>query len=755
MTISPAIRCMNRRAAALARRVCCGGSVFTLRGIGSAPAANEALATQEKDLTRLLGLMLTAVLLGQPMQAFGQTCTSQTAGTWFAAARWTCTLPGGSRIPLSTDNVVIGGNHVVTVDTANAVGASLTISAGNNNGGVTVNAARSLSIGGNVSIDAANLAGNGRAKTLTVAGTLNVGGSLAVNGQGANNRAAQLVISNAAAVVNVTGDVTTSATVDSIVNFTAAGTLNVQGNFANGLALTAGAGTVVYNGTGAQTVGTYTYNNLTINKSGGTATLSGTSPVAGNLTVTAGILDLSTFTADRTAAGGTITVANGATLRVGGTNTFPASYATHALGATSTVDYAGTAQAVAAEGVPGYGHLTLSGSGTKTMPGAAQIIRGNFTTAGTASATALGALTVGGSVVLGSGTAFTAGSFTHLVAASFTNDGATFTATGSTFQFNGAAAQAIGGTAASTTFNNVSITNTAAAVTANHALTIAGSLTLAASSTLADGGNIVTVNGDIANAGSHTGAGRILLTGGSAAHALSGGGSYTNLELNDANGAILSANATVNGTLTFTSGNLGTTTSNTLTIGAAGSIANAGTSRHVTGNLAKAFSSATAFTYALGDGINYTPIAVTFDAAVTGSLAAAVTASDHPNTTAAASGIDAAKSINRYWTVKNSTISGTYDAVLTYINGTPVDRDSGATAASFVMRRGTNCSGSGGGRTCPTWGPITVSGASNTQAVATGVTVSSGDPEADIGVGEPVDTRFAREKEFIFTRELY
>lgn len=732
------------------------GTAYFAVHLTGAVSIGVADRTRETGLPRIPCLLLTAVLLGAPLQAVGQTCTSQNAGTWFAAARWSCTLPAGSRIPLATDNVVIGGNHVVTVGTANAVGASLTISAGNNNGGVTVNATRSLSIGGDVTISAAGLTGNNRAKTLTVAGTLNVGGSLAVDGQGANNRAAQLVISDAAAVVNVAGNITTTATVDSVINFTAAGTLNVQGDFASGLALTAGAGTVVYNGTGAQSVGAYTYNNLTINKSGGTATLSGVSPVAGNLSVTAGTLDLSVFTADRTAAGGTITVANGATLKVGGTNTFPASYATHTLGVTSTVEYAGTAQTVAAEGSPGYGHLTLSGSGTKTMPGAAQIVRGDFTMTGTASATALDALTVGGNMTLGSGTAFTAAAFTHLVAGNFTNDAATFTATGSTFQFNGTAAQAIGGTAASTTFNNLSITNTAAALTANHALTVTGSLTLASSSTLADGGNAVTVNGDIANAGSHTGAGRILLTGGSAAHALSGGGSYTNLELNDANGAILSANATVNGTLTFTSGNLATTSANILTIGAAGSIAGAGTSRHVTGNLAKAFSAAAAFTYALGDGINYTPIAVTFAAPVTGSLAAAVIASDHPNTTAATSGIDSAKSINRYWTVKNSTISGTYDAALTYINGNPVDRDSGATAASFVMRRGTGCSGSGGGRTCTPWGPLTVSGTpSNTQAVATGVSISSGDPEADIGVGEAVDTRFAREKEFIFTRELY
>jgi hypothetical protein len=219
---------------------------------------------------------------------------------------------------------------------------------------------------------------------------------------------------------------------------------------------------------------------------------------------------------------------------------------------------------------------------------------------------------------------------------------------------------------------------------------------------------------------------------------------------------VLAANAAINGALTFTSGNLGTTAANTLTIGASGSIAGAGTSRHVTGNLAKAFSAASTFTYAIGDGVNYTPIAVTFSAPVTGNLAAAVSASDHPGTTAAASGIDSGKSINRYWTVKNSTITGTFGAVLTYIDGNPVDRDGGATASAFVIRLGTGCSGSGAGRTCATWGALPVSGTpGNTQASASAVAISSGAAEADIVVGEAVDTRFSREKEFIFTRELY
>ena len=51
-------------------------------------------------------------------------------------------------------------------------------------------------------------------------------------------------------------------------------------------------------------------------------------------------------------------------LKIGGTGTLPSNYSTHSIGATSTVEYAGTTTSVAAlNSSQNYGNLTISGTG--------------------------------------------------------------------------------------------------------------------------------------------------------------------------------------------------------------------------------------------------------------------------------------------------------------------------------------------------------------------------------------------------------
>jgi hypothetical protein len=391
-----------------------------------------------------------------------------------------------------------------------------------------------------------------------------------------------------------------------------------------------------------------------------------------------------------------------------------------------TVDYSASAAQTVNNPAGGYGHLKLSGSGVKTMPGTALAVAGSFTTAGTAQATAASAMTVGGNFDVGAGTTFSATTFTHLVAGNFTRSG-TFNDDTSTFNFNGTAAQAITGTV---TFNNLTVSNTAAAVT--------------------PGAN-VTVNANVDNGG--TLGGSLILAGGSAAHQLSGTGAYNNLQVDDVQGALLLANPTVNGALTLTSGLVMTGGVNTLIIGSAGTTSGASASSHVVGNLAKQFSAPGSFTYAVGDGTRYVPVDVTFTALPTsGRMTVSATAGDHPDTTAESSSLDPAKSVNRYWTIKNTTAVGTFDATFNYLS---TDLDGGVTAASLLIARGASCTGSGPGRSCSnTWSRPTLSGTpTTTQATATGL--ATGVTESDFVVGQAAPTRFSREKEFVFTRELY
>ncbi len=265
-----------------------------------------------------------------------------------------------------------------------------------------------------------------------------------------------------------------------------------------------------------------------------------------------------------------------------------------------------------------------------------------------------------------------------------------------------------------------------------------------------------TNNGSF-DAGSAT----VTFTGTSATQAIGGTSATTfnNLTINKAsNNLTISTSPTVDGTLTFTNGKI-VTGANLVTISTTGSSSAGSTASHLVGNLRKNFPAAGAFTYAIGDGTNYTPLAVSFTAMpTTGGLTATTptSAADHPDTTGGTSTVDSAKSVSRYWTLKNSTLAGTYDVTLNYISGTPVDLDAGVTVGNFVIARGTSCSGAGALRTCGTWSRPTLSGTpTSTQASATGISVASGDPEADFAVGEPASTKFTRERQFIYTRELY
>ena len=154
--------------------------------------------------------------------------------------------------------------------------------------------------------------------------------------------------------------------------------------------------TINYGFAGAQSVIVAVYGNLTLSGSG-IKTLQGTITPAGNLTITGSTFDLGTFTADRSIAGGTLSLDATGVLIIGGTNTFPANYTANTLTVGSTVNYAGTAQTVA--GLT-YSNLTISGSGIKTLGGNVTINSTLTLTAGTL-AVAANTLTLNGPAIAG------------------------------------------------------------------------------------------------------------------------------------------------------------------------------------------------------------------------------------------------------------------------------------------------------------------------------------------------------------------
>ncbi len=87
-------------------------------------------------------------------------------------------------------------------------------------------------------------------------------------------------------------------------------------------------------------------NNLTINN-GNTVTLQDNKTVNGNLVISSGVFDLTNKTINRNTAGGALSIADGARLKIGGTNSFPINYTNHDINDNSIVEYAGSSQVIA------------------------------------------------------------------------------------------------------------------------------------------------------------------------------------------------------------------------------------------------------------------------------------------------------------------------------------------------------------------------------------------------------------------------
>ena len=196
----------------------------------------------------------------------------------------------------------------------------------------------------NGTLTIATVAGNtGTINQSGTSGSISFTNATASNGTISNTSTGTITFAN-----NLTGTGTISQTTN--------GTINVGGSFTQ-TTYTLSGGTVVYNGSSAQSViGGITYNNLTISTaSGNNATASNTITLTGNLNISSGsTLDMVNFTAS-TFPG---TNNNAGMIRWSGDNVFVAG--------AGTTEFYGAGTGNVAIGT-NYGNLLFSGSGTKTF----------------------------------------------------------------------------------------------------------------------------------------------------------------------------------------------------------------------------------------------------------------------------------------------------------------------------------------------------------------------------------------------------
>ncbi len=236
-----------------------------------------------------------------------------TTGDWDAPGTWSDCAGG---IPLASDTVTIPTNVTVTIDEAGAVAASVSISdpvAASN--GITLSGAGALTVTGAVTFVGSSGAGN---STVAVAdGDVTAGSISIVDGAGTGD---SLVSVGTDGTITTTGSgiaFTVTHIADTQLTSIGSGLITIggtTGSLGSGGTFTRGTSTVTFSGSGAQNVGAYSYYNVTINKSAGTATLLGNSLILGNLIVSSGIFDSSTHSLDTTLL---TTISSGAVLTHG------------------------------------------------------------------------------------------------------------------------------------------------------------------------------------------------------------------------------------------------------------------------------------------------------------------------------------------------------------------------------------------------------------------------------------------------------
>jgi len=433
------------------------------------------------------------------MASGGSLSSGDIRGTWSANA--THTIDAASQaITVNGDLILSDGTtgHAINLSIGSGsvtVGHDLTESGGAN---ITFSGSGNLGIGGDFNYSSGVFTPS--TGTVTYSGSANQAlGIVNYNNLIINNTGASII---AGSPLTVNGNLTVSSgefdnnavmTILGNVSIAASATLQnnssllVGGNWTNaGTYNSAASGTsVVFNGTGTQSISASTFNNLEINKPvGSLAVLTGDVTLQGNLTGTSGTLDIKSFFFNRDVVGGTANIADAGTLVIGADNA-PNKFANYVLGTNSTVVFNGlSTQHLLLPGLV-YGNITFSNAGLKSL---------------------LTPVSIKGDLTIDNGATFDGGTNTINLNGNWTNNG-TFTPSTSTVVFTGTTKNIAG----NTTFNKVTVPGS---YTILNDVTFNGLLNITSTGALNGGSTIsTTMNGDLINSGTLYTLGTTTFTG--------------------------------------------------------------------------------------------------------------------------------------------------------------------------------------------------------------------------------------------------
>ena len=223
---------------------------------------------------------------------------------------------------------------------------------------------------------------------------------------------------------------------------------------------------------------------------------------------------LNTLTVNKYSSGGTITLKSGIAPTVNGALTLTSGVLNAATYNNSVVLKGNwTNNSDTAAFVPGTGTATFSGAAAQVIGGSMPTIFNNVSISNTSGGVSLGVdgNTINGTITLTTGI-LSAGSYDLNISGAWTNNEATtaFSAGTGMVIFNGAAAQTINGSFASS-FHDLSVTNTSAAVAVNTNINVSGTLSVIGVGSVLSPAATVVIN-NAAAAGTISGTGSIQVT---------------------------------------------------------------------------------------------------------------------------------------------------------------------------------------------------------------------------------------------------